>query len=44
MSEEIINISNTYQTPYGPQLACRDEPLLIENAAPPGMGETALAF
>jgi hypothetical protein len=42
--QEIINISNTYQNPYGPQLACRDEPLLIENAAPPGMGETALAL
>jgi len=42
--QEIINISNTYQNPYGPQLACRDEPLLIENAAPPGIGETALAF
>ena len=42
--QEIINISNSYKNPYGPQLACLDEPLLTENAAPPGMGETALAF
>lgn len=41
---EIINISNTYGNPYGPQLICLDDSLLIENAAPPGMRETALAF
>jgi len=41
--QEIINISNSDKNPYGPQLACLDEPLLTENAAPPGMGETALA-
>ena len=42
--QEIINISNTYKNPYGPQLVCLEESLLIENAAPPGMGETALVW
>jgi hypothetical protein len=41
--QEIINISASCENPYGPQLACLDVPLLIENAAPPGMKETALA-
>jgi hypothetical protein len=42
--QETINISIRCENPYGPQLACLDDPLLIENAAPPGMKETALAF
>jgi hypothetical protein len=42
--QEIINISTRCENPYGPQLACLDEPVLIENAAPPGMKEAALAF
>jgi hypothetical protein len=43
-SQEIITISTGCENPYGPQLACLDDPLLIENAAPPGMKETALTF
>jgi len=40
--QEIVHISNAYENPRGPQLACLDEPLLLENAAPPGIRETAL--
>jgi hypothetical protein len=43
-SQKIITISTGCENPYGPQLACLDDPLLIENAAPPGMQETALTF
>jgi len=43
-SQEIITISTGCENPYGPQLACLDDPLLIENAAPTGMKETALTF
>src|SRR5712691_979538 len=42
--QEIIKISTRYENPYGPQPACLDDALLIENAAPPGMRETALAL
>ena len=42
--QNIVQISTGYEELYGPQLACLEEPLLIENAAPPGMGEMALAF
>jgi hypothetical protein len=42
--QEIINISTRCENPYGPQPACLDDALLIENAAPPGMRETALAL
>jgi hypothetical protein len=42
--QEIINISTRCENPYGPQLAGLDDALLIENAAPPGMRETALAL
>jgi len=42
--QEIISISTRCKNPYGPQLACLDDPLLIEKAAPPGMKEPALAF
>jgi hypothetical protein len=42
--QEIIHISTRCANPYGPQLACLDDPLLIANAAPPGMKETTLAF
>jgi len=41
-SQEIITISTGCEHPYGPQLACLDDPLVIENTAPPGMQETAL--
>jgi hypothetical protein len=40
--QEIVHISKAYENPHGPQLACLDEPLLLENAAPPGRRETAL--
>ncbi len=43
-SQEIIHISTGCENLYGPQLPCLDDPLLIENAAPPGMKETALTF
>ena len=39
-SQEIITISPGCEDPPGPQLACLDDPLVIENAAPPGMKET----
>jgi hypothetical protein len=42
--QEIINISTRCENPYGPQPACLDDALLIENAAPPDMRETALAL
>jgi hypothetical protein len=41
-SQAIITIPTGCDNPYGPQLACLDDPLLIEHAAPPGMKETAL--
>ena len=40
--QEVANISNGYRTLYGPQITGLDEPLLIENAAPPGIREMAL--
>ena len=40
--QEIVPISNTYENLHGPQLAGLDDPLLLENAAPPGRRETAL--
>jgi len=43
-SQAITNISTGCENPYGLQLACLDEPLLIENAAPPGIRKTALTF
>ena len=42
--QETIHISTSCENPCGPQLACLNDPLLIENAAPPGMKETAFAF
>jgi hypothetical protein len=42
--QEILNISTRCENPYGPQLPCLDDALLIGNAAPPGMRETALAL
>jgi hypothetical protein len=42
--QEILNISTCCEDPYGPQLAYLDDALLIENAAPPGMRETALTL
>jgi hypothetical protein len=42
--QEITTISRGCENSHGPQLACLDDPLVIENAAPPGMKETALAF
>jgi len=38
----VINISNGYRTLSSPQITGLDEPLLIENAAPPGIREMAL--
>jgi len=40
--QEVINISNGYRTLSSPQITGLDEPLLIENAAPPGIREMAL--
>jgi len=42
-NRETINVSTGCANPRGPQLACLDTPLLIENAVPSGMKETALA-
>jgi hypothetical protein len=36
-SQEIVNISIGCENPRRPRLACLDAPLVIENAAPPGM-------
>ena len=40
--QEVINISNGYGKLCRPQLTGLDEPLLLENAAPPSLRETAL--
>jgi hypothetical protein len=40
--QAIINISNGYGKLCRPQLTGLDEPFLLENAAPPGIRETAL--
>jgi hypothetical protein len=40
--DEIVKRSSTYEKRYGPQLACPDEPLIIENTGPPGIRKTAL--
>lgn len=40
--QKIVNISTGCENPHGPQLACLDAPILIENAAPPDMRETVL--
>ena len=40
--ETILNLSKGCENPYGPQLTCRDDLLLIENTRPPGIGEAAL--
>jgi len=40
--QEVINLSNGYRTLSSPQITGLDEPLLIENAAPPGIREMAL--
>jgi hypothetical protein len=42
--QKITNISTGCENPYGPRLACLDDLLLLESAAPPGMKEPALAF
>jgi hypothetical protein len=42
--QEIITISTRCENPYGPQLACLHNALLIDNAAPPGLRETTLAL
>jgi hypothetical protein len=42
--EAIANISKGCRNQYGPQLASREEPFLIENVAPPDIREAALAF
>ena len=41
---EIITISTRCENPYGPQLACLHNALLIDNAVPPGSRETTLAL
>jgi hypothetical protein len=40
--EAIVNLSKGCENPYGPQLTCRDDLILIENTGPPGIGEAAL--
>lgn len=40
--QEIVHISKAYDHLRGPQFACLDAPLLLENAAPPGRRKTAL--
>jgi hypothetical protein len=40
--QEVINISNGYRTLSRPQITGLDAPLLLENAAPPGIRELAL--
>ena len=40
--QEVINISNGYRTLSSPQITGLDAPLLLENAAPPGIREMAL--
>lgn len=42
--QAIVGSSTCCENSYGPQLACLDASILIENAAPPGIPETALAF
>lgn len=42
--QKITHLSTRCENPYGPRLAGLDDILLIENAAPPGMQETALAL
>jgi hypothetical protein len=40
--ETIVNISTGCENPSGPQLACRDDLVLIENTRPPDIREAAL--
>jgi len=40
----ILNVSTRCANPDGSQLACLDDALLLETAAPPGMRQTALAW
>ena len=40
--EAIVNLSKGCENPYGPQLTCRDDLVLIENTGPPGIREAAL--
>jgi hypothetical protein len=40
----ILNISTRCAKPDGSQLACLDDALFLETAAPPGMRQTALAW
>ena len=40
--ESIVNISKGCENPCGPQLACWDELVLIENTGPPDIRKTAL--
>src|SRR6266851_5480041 len=40
--EAIVNLSKGCENPYGPQLTCPDDLILIENTRPPGIGEAAL--
>ncbi len=40
--EAIVNLSKGCENPYGPQLTCPDDLILIENTGPPGIGEAAL--
>lgn len=43
-SQRIITISTGCEKPHGPHLPYLDEAIVIENAAPPGMQETALTL
>ena len=40
--EAIVNLSTGCENPYGPQLACRDDLVLIENTGPPDRRQVAL--
>jgi hypothetical protein len=42
--QAIVDLSTRCENSYGPQLACLDESILIENAPPPDVTETAWAF
>lgn len=42
--QEIVNISTGCENSHGPRLAGLDDPLVIENTAPPGIRETALTW
>lgn len=42
--QAIVGLSTRCENSYGPPLACLDDSILLENAAPPDITERALAF